>query len=177
MCSAAATTAVTMPTSPAQLHCRLSKKKSMRLKRNWEPSLRRTSIKPENVFKGEISGRFSCDESGPFRDAKAHSGRVHGHYDETPYTASPGHGREEPSGDRLNRRAGEVDHLGARGDDPASGGLHHRQVPSLRHVFLLPGRWARSKNNGDWCGCGIRVSGTNGHSRWRTFVRWLGSNY
>src|SRR5260370_1449223 len=76
MCSAAATTPVTMPTSPAQLHCRLSKKKSMRLKRNWEPSLRRTSIKPENVFKGEISGRFSCDESGPFRDAKAHSGRA-----------------------------------------------------------------------------------------------------
>src|SRR5260221_9344020 len=82
MCSAAATTPVTMPTSPSQLHCRLSKKKSMRLKRNWEPSLLRTSIKPENVFKGEISGRFSCDESGPFRDAKAHSGRVHGHYDE-----------------------------------------------------------------------------------------------
>src|SRR5215472_3155455 len=50
------------------------------------------------------------------RDYEAHFGRVHGHYDEPPHQASPGHGTGKPSGDRLDRRSGEVDHLGAGGD-------------------------------------------------------------
>lgn len=51
---------------------------------------------------------------------------------------SPCHGRGKPNGDRLDRRPGEVDHLGAGGDHPASGELHHRQIPTLRRLSLVP---------------------------------------
>src|SRR5713101_4378763 len=59
---------------------------------------------------------------------------MHDHHDEQPYTSSSGGGKRESRGDGLDRRLGEVDHLRAERNHPATGALHHREVSSLKHL-------------------------------------------